>query len=156
MIKKKKPIFKVSEKNIENAILHALSLLPGCKVWKNQSVGIFDPKKKIFRRPSKYQINGVSDILGIYKGRMICLEVKSKTGKLSPHQKAFLDEMKALGAISACVKSVDEAFHAVSSSICDRPHIPEAQLCLETFLRNKSKEPSCKPDTSLNCEPTQS
>jgi hypothetical protein len=72
-------------------------------------VGIYDPTRKTFRSRSKYQIKGVSDILGIYKGRMLCLEVKTQKGRLSPEQKQFLEEMQALGAATACVRSVPEA-----------------------------------------------
>ena len=36
---------------------------------------------------------------------MLCLEVKSKTGRVSPDQKAFLDKMKEMGAITGVVRS---------------------------------------------------
>lgn len=106
-------LLKETEKDIENAILEALQYIKGCKAWKNQSVGIYDPTRKSFRRRSKYQIKGVSDILGIYKGKMICLEVKTKKGRLSPEQKQFLEEMQKLGAFTACVRSVPEALAVV-------------------------------------------
>lgn len=86
-----------------------LNLLPGCKAWKNQSVGIFDPAKGIYRKNrSRWTAKGTSDILGIYKGKMLCLEVKSATGRASPEQKAFVEEMLALGAIAAIVRSWQE------------------------------------------------
>lgn len=107
--RKSTALLKETEKDIENAILAALKLVKGCKAWKNQSVGIYDPTRKTFRSRSKYQIKGVSDILGIYKGRMLCLEVKTQKGRLSPEQKQFLEEMQALGAATACVRSVPEA-----------------------------------------------
>ena len=109
-----------SEKEIENAIIETLNLIPKCKVWKNQSAGIFDPQKKVFRKLTKYQIRGVSDILGIYRGKMLCLEVKSKTGKLTPEQKLFLLDMEVLGAITACVRSVSEALDLIAKvdSMC--------------------------------------
>lgn len=114
-----------SEKDIENQILAYLSLLPGCYVWKNQSVGIFDPVKKIYRKSNnRFHINGVSDILGIYKGRMLCLEVKSKTGRLSEAQTLFLERMKSLGAITACVRSVDDALHALRAATAGTDHTP--------------------------------
>jgi len=103
-----------TEKEIENAILQALNMLPLCKAWKNQSVGIYDPVKKTFRSRSKYQIKGVSDILGIYRGKMICLEVKSKKGQLTDEQKLFLDQMRKLGAVTGCVRSVSDALDLLS------------------------------------------
>lgn len=123
-------LLKETEKDIENAILAALQTVKGCKAWKNQSVGIYDPTKKSFRRRSRYQIKGVSDILGIYKGKMICLEVKTKKGRLSPEQKSFLEEMQALGAFTACVRSVPEALAVLGLIDCDRLHNK-----LETLLK---------------------
>jgi len=105
----------LTEKQIENAILQALNMLPTCKAWKNQSVGIYDPIKKTFRSRSKYQIKGVSDILGIYRGKMICLEVKSKKGRLTDEQSLFLEQMRKLGAVTACVRSVSEALDILAS-----------------------------------------
>lgn len=115
-------LLKETEKDIENSILEALQTIKGCKVWKNQSVGIYDPTKKSFRRRSKYQIKGVSDILGIYKGKMLCLEVKTKKGRLSPEQKQFLEEMQALGAATACVRSIPEALAVLGLIDCDILH----------------------------------
>lgn len=110
MTRTKRTPKEVSEKDIENAILEWLNLLPQCKAWKNQSVGIFDPYKRIYRKnPSKWTARGTADILGIYKGRMICLEVKKPGGRLSPDQKEFLKTMADLGAITGMVMSIDDA-----------------------------------------------
>lgn len=98
----------VLEKDIEAIILFELNRLPGCFAWKNHSVGIFDPKRKAFRRLGGNSIRGVSDILGIYRGRMLCLEVKSAKGRVRPEQQVFLDRMKSLGAITAVVRAWSE------------------------------------------------
>lgn len=111
-----------SEKQIENAILQALCLLPQGKFWKNQSVGIYDPVKKSFRSRSKYQIKGVSDILGIYKGKMVCIEVKAAKGRLTPEQTLFLADMKRLGALSGVVRSVSEALDVLKCSSENNSH----------------------------------
>lgn len=66
----------ITEKMVENQIL---TYLRANKIfcWKNQSTGIFDPKKRIFRKSNnKHHINGVADILGIYEGRFLAIEVK--------------------------------------------------------------------------------
>jgi penicillin-binding protein-related factor A (putative recombinase) len=100
----------MTEKEIENEILMFLNLLPGCKAWKNQSVGIFDPVKGIYRKNrSRWTAKGTSDILGIYKGKMLCLEVKSASGRASPEQKQFIEEMNELGAIAGIVRSWQDA-----------------------------------------------
>jgi len=94
-----------SEKEIENFIIDQLNLLPDTFVWKNNTTGVYDPVRQCFRKLSKRSIKGVSDILGICHGRMLCLEVKSKTGRVSPEQKEFLDKMKGLGAVTGVVRS---------------------------------------------------
>ena len=95
----------LSEKEIENFIIDQLNALPETFVWKNNTTGVYDPVRQCFRKLSKRSIKGVSDILGISHGRMLCLEVKSSNGRVSPDQKAFLDKMKQLGAITGVVRS---------------------------------------------------
>jgi hypothetical protein len=94
-----------SEKEIENFIIDQLNLMPETFVWKNNTTGVYDPVRQCFRKLSKRSIKGVSDILGISHGRMLCLEVKSAKGRVSPDQKAFLERMKALGAVTGVVRS---------------------------------------------------
>lgn len=95
----------LNEKDIENFIIDQLNQLPNTFVWKNNTTGVYDPVRQCFRKLSKRSIKGVSDILGICHGRMLCLEVKSKTGRVSPEQKAFLEKMKELGAVTGVVRS---------------------------------------------------
>lgn len=90
--------------------------------WVNESVGIFDPKRGIFRKKnSPYARKGVSDILGIWDGQPLAIEVKSAKGRLSPEQKTFIDDFSARGGIAFVAKSVDEVaaqFKARSLVIC--------------------------------------
>ena len=99
----------MKEKEIENNILEYLANLPNSKFWKNQSTAIWDPSKRVFRKSyNKYHINGVSDILGVIKSKFVCIEVKSKTGRLSSNQKMFLDEINKLGGIAFVARSIDD------------------------------------------------
>ena len=70
------------EKLIENGILEYLAMR-NIFAFKVKSQGTWDEKTKSFRRPSKYYKIGVSDILGIYKGKPLAIEVKSEKGRLS-------------------------------------------------------------------------
>jgi penicillin-binding protein-related factor A (putative recombinase) len=73
------------------------------------SVGIFDPVKKIYRKKhSQYHLNGVSDILGLYEGKFLAIEVKSKTGKLSPEQFSFISEINSRGGLAFMARSVED------------------------------------------------
>lgn len=102
-----------TEKQIENAILEYLSFRTDCYAWKNNTTGIFDKERGCFRKPKgKYLINGVSDILGVFRGRFLAIEVKTPKNKKRPeHQVAFLqsvNEMGGIGFFATSVKEVEE------------------------------------------------
>jgi len=100
---------KMLEKEIEKAILEYLNTLPETKAWKNQSVGVYDPKKKVYRlNKGAFTARGSSDILGICQGVMLCIEVKTAKGRLSEAQEKFLDDMANLGALAFVARSVDD------------------------------------------------
>lgn len=107
------------EKQIENQILHYLSMI-GVFAWKNQSTGVFDPTKKTFRKRSRFQINGVSDILCCYKGHFVAIEVKSEKGRLSGSQIEFIANVNANGGfafVARSVSDVEKAFKQIDSQL---------------------------------------
>lgn len=58
---------------------------------------------------------GVSDVIGILKGgRMLCVEVKSPTGKVLAHQQAFIDDMTRAGALAFIARSVEDCEAALA------------------------------------------
>lgn len=114
----------ITEKQIENDILTYLkSKRIFC--WKAQVVGVFDPKKKVFRKSKNlHHINGVSDILGVYESRFMAIEVKrpyisQKTLQIkhrtqeeleklaSDEQLIFLNEIKKNGGVAFMADSID-------------------------------------------------
>jgi penicillin-binding protein-related factor A (putative recombinase) len=95
------------ESVIENEILHFLLKVRGGFFWKNTTSGFFDGKR--FRKhASPFAINGTSDILGVYDGRLVAFEVKSQKGKLTKDQIAFLKKIEASGGVGAVVNSVEK------------------------------------------------
>jgi hypothetical protein len=53
---------------------------------------------------------GMSDLIGMLKGgRTFCIEVKSATGRIQPHQQAFLDLIADGGGLSGVARSVEDA-----------------------------------------------
>lgn len=98
-----------TEKQIQNAILDYLTLLPGT-YWATNNTGLWDPVKKVHRRPGKFFRHGVSDIIGVCgnTGRIVCIEVKTPKGRVSEHQKKFLKEISESGGIAFVARSVDE------------------------------------------------
>jgi hypothetical protein len=114
-VKKKSPtrLLPILEKDIERGILHYLSSIPMIKVWKQNTVGVFDPIRKTFRKPnSPYIIKGISDIMGIagIAGRMIAIEVKTpaRRNNLSDDQKIFLDMINLFGGIAFVATSIED------------------------------------------------
>ena len=76
-------------------------------------MGVYDPMRKTFRKLSGFAIKGVSDILGIHNGKMLCIEVKSAKGRLRPEQREFLDKMTSLGALAFVARSWSDVLHAL-------------------------------------------
>ena len=97
------------EKEIENLILEYLSYMPGY-FWKNQSVGVYDSVRKQFRKShNKFHVNGISDILGCLPGGLLVgIEVKTKKGRATENQKAFLEKIDRLGGITFIARSVED------------------------------------------------
>lgn len=93
------------EKKIENEILDYLNRQPDVLAWKNNSTGVYDPRAKSFRRKSKYDINGVPDILALSKFGFFVIEVKTPETieNVSDAQKAFLRKAHRLNTpVSVC------------------------------------------------------
>jgi len=99
------------EKEIENSILNYLDFLPNCFAWKNQNVGIYDARKRTYRKSnSKHQFKGISDILGIYKGKMLAIEVKQPKKKPTEDQQKFINKINENGGIAfvaTCINDVE-------------------------------------------------
>lgn len=96
-------------KNPANDLVNGcLQLLTLAKVpaWRNSTTGVYDPAKQRFRKFVGRK--GVSDILGLVppSGRIIAVECKSGTGRLTPEQREFLADINANGGIGVCVHSI--------------------------------------------------
>lgn len=105
---KKKRVGKgLLEKHIENQILGWLKMR-GILSFKIKSMGTFDPTKRVFRKPSPWYRKGVSDILGIYNGKFLAIEVKSDTGRLSLEQQSFQRDIITCGGIAFVARSIED------------------------------------------------
>ena len=58
--------------------------------------------------PSPNQTKGVSDIIGIYQGQPIAIEVKAPKGKLSKDQERFLADWHEQGGSLCVARSVKD------------------------------------------------
>lgn len=105
------PRHPLLEKEIEKQILMFLEEC-GFMCWKNKSVGVFDKKANAFRMPkNRFAIRGVSDILAILpSGRLLAIEVKTKTGRPSEHQLKFITNVNANQGIAFISRSVEQTY----------------------------------------------
>jgi hypothetical protein len=98
------------EKIIENAILEYL-WMKGVFCWKQQTIGVYDSKKKTYRKRSKFQLAGISDILGILpNGTFFAIEVKTFEPKkyASPDQKEFIKKVNECFGAAFVARSIDD------------------------------------------------
>lgn len=99
----------MSEKQIQKAVLEYLNYHPKIGWAERINVGAHVVVDKNSRRFIRYAFKGCSDVLGQLKsGRLLAVEVKSKNGKLTNHQRDFLKKVKEYGGVALVVRSVDE------------------------------------------------
>ena len=56
---------------------------------------------------------GVSDILGIYQGKMLAIEVKAPHGKPTPAQTEFLKQVQDEGGIAILAYSIEDVIRGL-------------------------------------------
>jgi hypothetical protein len=102
-----------TEKEIQNGIRVALSNA-GAIVWRN-NVGLTgeDPTG----RRTRYGLCvGSSDLIGIYRGKFLAVEVKRPGGKATREQLYFLDIIRRNGGIAGIVHSAEEALKLIGAA----------------------------------------
>jgi hypothetical protein len=83
------------------------------KAWSN-------PSGAVRIRPGKFMsfgLKGSSDILGLLPGgRFLAVECKAPDGRLSPEQREFLADIKALGGLAIVARSYRDIEEALRES----------------------------------------
>lgn len=100
---------ELSEKDIERQILEFLETLPDCFAWKQNTVGAPSGSGGYRLAKSRFIFRGVSDILGVFRGRAIAIEVKTRVGKVSPEQEMFMENIRNHGGFAFVARSLDDA-----------------------------------------------
>lgn len=67
--------------------------------WVNQAGKI--PGRRLLK-------TGITDILGCFNGKLLAIEVKAKTGKLTDEQAEFIYTVKQNGGIAFVARSVED------------------------------------------------
>ena len=90
-----------TEHEIQTSITNYLKTRSDIYFWRN-NVG---RKNNLF-----FGLKGSGDILGIIKptGKLISVEIKNESGKLSPEQTEFITKINSMGGIAFVARSVDE------------------------------------------------
>lgn len=96
----------MTEIQIQSAIIDYLTLKKHFFTRIN-NIPVYDPRKKVFRKMPKGCMKGVPDILVMWNGTPVWLEVKDK-GRQSPEQKEFQRKCEEQGVEYWVVKSVDD------------------------------------------------
>lgn len=86
--------------------------------WRSNNTGVRRTDKVGRAFWSFTGMAGVADILAVLdrvgdRGRLMAIECKSSTGKVSPAQQHFLDTVNRLGGIGLVVRSVDDLASAL-------------------------------------------
>jgi hypothetical protein len=85
---------QLTEKEVTRQIRQVLKI---CRVWH----------WKEWQGPMSFP-KGISDILGIYQGRFLAIEVKRPGGRVSREQREFLNRVNAEGGLGFVAYSVDD------------------------------------------------
>lgn len=107
----------LSEKQIENECINWLRHQKNFRVveFKIKSVGTYDAKLNRFRSSSPLYRKGCPDIVCSIQGRFVGFEIKTRTGRLSEHQKQAHEAIRASGGEVYVIRSVqqlEEVFHS--------------------------------------------
>ena len=89
------------EKLLENRILDWLNSLADCFAFKVNTTGIYDAKRKVWRKINGKHIHrGTCDIFGVIDKQFFGIEVKAGYNKPSPDQTKFMERIKLANGVT--------------------------------------------------------
>lgn len=91
------------EHDIQTDILKYLDNIPKLFYWRNNTGAIHTEKRFV-----QFGVRGGPDIIIIYKGKFIGIEVKGPRGKQSEYQQSFQKNVEYAGGIYLVAKSVED------------------------------------------------
>lgn len=100
----------MSETQIVSSILEAANYYGF--FWRNNT-GALPINTSGRTRFIRFGMRGSADIIGLVQGRFVAIEVKTKTGKQSEHQREFQMRVEKSGGIYALVRSSCEALELI-------------------------------------------
>lgn len=94
------------EKNIQTSILNYASTI-GLNLWRNNR-GLFLTLDGSRKTRAGLEIKGSSDLIGIYNGKFLAVEVKSLNGRPSKEQVHFINLIKFNGGIAGVCRNIED------------------------------------------------
>ena len=109
-----------AEAELQDDIRNALAKIPGCMIFRANVIGEAWCGKVVNQGHGTVIINGArrvtsglpagfSDLFGVYQGRFVAIEVKSRRGVVSEAQGRFIASVLANGGLAGVARSVDDA-----------------------------------------------
>jgi hypothetical protein len=97
----------VTESQLQDAIRLALGSDPDLVLWRN-NVGMAWMKTGA---PVRFGVGnpGGADLLGIFRGRFVAVEIKTPVGRQSREQKLFQQLVERKGGVYVVLRSVEDA-----------------------------------------------
>lgn len=95
------------EKDIQDQIIEWLQYQRGTFIWRQNAgmrVGEYKGKKHVFRAVS---VDGISDVMGIWRGMPLAIEVKRWPNKPSQVQEDFLNQFAKAGGVAMVAYCLD-------------------------------------------------
>lgn len=114
---------KTPETILRNSVMEYLLIqYPTIQCWVCKNGATYDPIKKIFRKPTKYSRDGLSDILGVFpSGHMLAIETKIKPRKPSQAQVDFLQMISERGGVGILAFTLDDVIDLLKKVLIDDP-----------------------------------
>jgi len=113
-----------TEHEIQSNILERLSFLKEGFFWRENS-GSFNLGTENNKRFFRAGIKGIADIMGVYKGMGVAIEVKRPSTKnnVSEHQKAFLRRFKECGGIAIVCWDDADVINLIDNAYKKKTHL---------------------------------
>lgn len=97
----------MTEAQIQDSVRLELGRDPDLVLWRN-NVGMATMKGGAKVR---FGVGGpgASDLIGLFRGRFVAIEIKTPIGRLAPEQRMFRDLVEKKGGTYVVIRSADEA-----------------------------------------------
>lgn len=103
----------MSEAQLQDDIRLALGAVDGLCLWRN-NIGVATVDDKRSGRPYKIRFGvggpGGADLIGVYRGRFVAVEIKTPTGRQTEEQRTFQQLVERKQGIYVILRSVEDAW----------------------------------------------